>query len=91
VACQLDPEILQAVTSVPTRAAPTPAERDDHQTLRNNGESGLAAIEATLPERHEVERVDHFGASSYLNIRGCLRPLRIEHSEQRWTPFETIT
>jgi hypothetical protein len=60
VPCQLDPDLLQAVTSVPTRAAPTPAERDDRQTLRNNGESGLAAIEATL-KRREVERVDHLG------------------------------
>jgi acetyl esterase/lipase len=59
----LDPDLLRAVTSGPPRAPFTPAARGDHRTLRANGEMGLAAIDATLPEHADIERVDHHTTS----------------------------
>jgi len=61
---QLDPDLLHAVASGPPMAPITPAARGDHQTLRTNGETGLAAIDARLPEHEDVERVNH-GAPSH--------------------------
>jgi len=60
---QLHPDILQALADAPPRAMAEPAARDDYRTLRRNGEAGLAAIEATLSEHGDVERVDHFATS----------------------------
>jgi acetyl esterase/lipase len=66
----LDPQLLQEITAALTSGAmtlPQPAARDDWKTLRANGETALAAIEAALPEHPEVSRsaysaISHDGA-----------------------------
>ena len=60
---ELDPDLLQAVASGPPMAPIAPAARGDHQTLRTNGETGLAAIDARLPEHADVERVNDVATS----------------------------
>lgn len=60
---ELDPDLLQAVMSGPPMAPITPAARGDHATLRTNGEKGLGAIEARLPEHEQIERVDAVATS----------------------------
>jgi acetyl esterase/lipase len=59
---QLDPDLV-AYTTAMDAPRPTPARRDDWRTLREQGELGMAAIDAMLPERPEVERTDHQVAS----------------------------
>ena len=60
---ELDPDLLQAVMSGPPMAPITPAARGDHATLRTNGEQGLGAIDARLPEHEQIERVDAVATS----------------------------
>jgi acetyl esterase/lipase len=60
---ELDPDLLQAVASGPPMAPIAPAARGDHQTLRTNGETGLGAIDARLPEHAHIERVDDVATS----------------------------
>ena len=51
----LDPDLLQAVMAMLGQASlPTPAPRDDWQTLRANGEAGLTRMEAALDRKSVV-------------------------------------
>jgi acetyl esterase/lipase len=53
---QLDPDIVALTANAPERAL---AARDDWQTLRTNGNTGLEFIDSLLPEHPEVARTDH--------------------------------
>ena len=60
---ELDPDLLAAVASGAPIAPVAPAARGDHHTLRSNAETGLAAIDARLPEHAHIERVDDVATS----------------------------
>jgi len=79
---ELDPDLLEAVASGPPMAPVAPAARGDHQTLRANGETGLAAIDARLPEYADVERVSHVATShdgATIPVR-WYRPAHADHA-----------
>jgi acetyl esterase/lipase len=61
VALELDPEILQAVMAMvgAGHEFPGPTPRGDWKALRDKAETGLAGIEATLPEHRQVARADY--------------------------------
>ncbi len=62
----LDADLLREITAKFAAGAmtlPQPAERDDWKTLRANGETALAAIEAELPEHPEVSRTTYSAVS----------------------------
>jgi acetyl esterase/lipase len=60
---EVDPDLIAYAMSI--NAPPrTPAARGDWRTLREQAETGLSAIDSSLPEHPEIARADHTAEAS---------------------------